>query len=295
VSLIAQDEIIFKPSELTPHEDGYYIAGFNRDKNGDGIPEFYNKCDDEYEDDLSDGIYDPHVNHEETGEQQSFKYFNCLIMPTCVHKSDPITPPVDTGYIQMSACQFTGTDTAILSYIQSPPINNLVSIYLETSADVSINESDRKIPYKIEYSKDFGTTWEKEYIYDDVKDQGGYRVTYDSESSILQTMIDASKLSPIVLRIITNDRSQLKPYQGQFVKLHALKITGEIGKTNIRRNFSDDLNIQIRNLTIYSDESVSVFNIMGQYIGTGMYIQVPASGIYLVRTENGPVQKILVK
>jgi hypothetical protein len=295
IKLSGQEEIIFTPAELIPHDEGYYISGVEVDEDQDGNMEFHNGCEDYYEDDLSDGIYDPHVNHEETGEQQDFKYFNCLIMPTCGHKGTSIDPPVAVGYIQISACQFSNTDSAIYSYIQSPAISNLVSIYMETSADVSINDS-RKVPYNIEYSKDFGVTWENDYLMDLVENQGGYRVTYDgSEYSVIQNMIDASKVSPIIIRIITNDRSVDRPYQGQFVKLHALTVTAEkaSGLNNISQN---RLYIKIQKQAIISEKgNIEVFNLMGQFIGTGDLVRVPYQGIYLVKPESGPVQKVLVQ
>lgn len=294
-TLMAQEKITLTPSELIPHEEGYYSTGIQIDENQDGIMEYHNGCDDYYEDDLSDGIYDPHVNHEETGEQQGFKYVNCMIMPDCEPKGSPIEPPVATGYIQMCACQFSNTDSAIYSYIQSPAISNLVSIYMETSADVSTNDS-RKIPYNIEYSKDLGTTWEPAYLRDNVFAQGGYRITYDSsKSSAVKKMVEASKSGPIVLRIITNDRAVDPPYQGQFVNLHALTITAERASSlnNISQN---ELKIKIQNQTIISENgTIKVYTIMGQFVGTGNQIQVGHQGIYLVKPEFGPVQKILVK
>jgi hypothetical protein len=293
--LYAQEEIILNPAELVPHQDGYYIEGVWVDEDNDGNSEFHNQCDDYFEDDMEDGIYDPHVNHEETGEQQGFNYVNCLIMPTCEHKGTAIDPPVSTGYIQMSACLYSNTDSAIYSYIQTPPVKNLVSIYLETSSDVSINEK-RQIPYNIEYSKDNGTTWENTFLGDKVAAQGGYRVTYDGSLNLeIKEMIDASKTTPIVLRIITNDREVESPNKGQFVKLHSLKLTADkVSTTDIMKN--SNIVIKTKNHSIISENhKIEVYNIMGKFIGSGKTVSVPAQGIYLVKTGEFSVQKIWVK
>lgn len=231
----------------------------------------------------------------ETGEQQEFSYFNCMIMPTCDAKSTPIEPPVATGYIQIHPCLYSYTDSAVYSYVQTPPVSNLISIYLETSSDVSINEK-RHIPYFIEFSKDGGDTWENTYVGDEVQEQGGYRVSYDGtvHSEILD-MIDASKASPIVIRIITGDRGVEGAQQGQFVKLHSFKITAEKA-SSIQNTQVSDLVLRIENRTIVSENSeIEVYNVMGQFIGTGNFVQVPGNGIYMVRSGNSPVQKILVK
>lgn len=294
----AQEEIILNPAELTPHTDGYYVAGVYVDENNDGVLEFHNGCEDYYEDDVSDGFYDPHVNHAETGEQQGFTYHNCMIMPTCGHKSSPIDPPVATGYIQLHACMYSSplTDSAIISYIQTPPVKNLTSIYMETSSDVSIN-ANRQIPYNIEYSKDNGTTWEAAYLSDVVEAQGGYRVTYDGSVNLeIQEMIDASKVGPIVLRLITNDRKVPSPMQGQFVKVHSLKLTAEKISSVDKVNTDPRINYIIENHTIKANMgSVQVFNLAGQLIGSGTQVTVPHSGIYMVRLSDSSVQKVYIK
>ena len=296
IGIIAQEEIILNPAELVPHDNGYYVSGVWVDENEDGVDEFHNGCDDYYEDEPDgspDWFYKPYLNHEETGEQQGFKYFNCMIMPTCDHKSEPIDPPVPTGYIQMHACMYSGTDSAIISYIQTPQVQNLTSIFLEISTDVSIGDH-RTIVYNIEYSKDNGESWEAVYLQDNVLAQGGHRVTFDGSVNLeIQDMIDASKVGPIVLRIITNDRGSSP--EGQFIKLHSLKITAE-EVSSIDNPTVSMLNIQTQNLSIISEkEKIEVYNIMGQFIGTGNLVEVPTQGIYLVRSENSPAQKILVK
>jgi hypothetical protein len=293
ISAFAQTEIIFNPAELTPHEDGYYKAGVYVDENQDGVDEFHNGCDDYYEDEdyIKDGFYDPSWMHQETGDQQSFKYFDCLIMPTCEYKGDGIDPPVATGYIQMHACMYSGTDTAKYSYVQSPPVSNLESIYMETSSNNSTDNRD--VVYNLEYSKDLGATWENTYFQDKIITQGGLRVTYDGSVNLeIKEMIDASKVSPIVIRVITNDREATPT--GQFIKLHSLKLTAVFASSIQSVNYSE-LVLRTEDLTIISEkQKIEVYNIMGQYIGTGNYVEVPLHGIYMVKPKNGPVQKILV-
>lgn len=297
VSIMAQEEIIFSPADLTPHQDGYYITGVYVDENEDGIMEFHNGCEDYYEDEVSDdGFYDPHENHAETGEQQGFKYVNCMIMPTCEHKGNPIDPPVALGYIQLHACLWSNTDSAIISYIQTPTVSNLVSLTLETSADVSINPS-RSIPYNIEYSKDNGTTWEYTYLSDHVLTKGGSRITYDgSVYFAMEEMINASNETPIVLRIITNDRAVAGSEQGQFVKVHLLKLTAEL-VTSVNRIKTDQPALyQVRDHTITAVRStIQVYNLTGQLIGSGTMVTVPHSGIYVVKLTDMTVHKVFIR
>jgi hypothetical protein len=291
----AQEEIEFIPADLDPHDEGYYVTGVWVDENDDGVDEYHNGCDDYWEDEdyIKDGFYDPHVNHEETGEQQDFKYFNCMIMPTCDYKGTAIDPPVETGFIQMSACLYSNTDSAIYSYIQSPQITNLVSIYLETSTN--INTESRDIVYNIEYSKDNGTTWEPTFLQDKVKEQGGYRVTYDGSINLeIQQMIDDSKLGSIIIRIITNDRNAA--ITGEYVRLHSLKLVADKPSSIQSLTSNVTLSFLINDLNIISnDKPLKVYNLMGQIIGTGYFVTVPSSGIYLVKTTDNNVQKVLIK
>jgi hypothetical protein len=299
VSIIAQEEIIFSPADLIPHDDGYYVSGVWVDENEDGVMEFHNGCDDYYEDEPDgspDWFYNPHENHAETGEQQGFKYVNCMIMPTCEHKSEPIDPPVALGYIQLHACLWSNTDSAIISYIQTPPVSNLVSLTLETSSDVSINPS-RSIPYNIEYSKDYGTTWEYTYLSDHVLTQGGSRITYDGSIYYqFEEMMNASTESPIVLRIITNDRAVAGSEQGQFVKVHLLKLTADLVTSVNRVKTGQPAKYQVRDLTITVVRStLQVYNLTGQLIGSGTKVTVPYSGIYIVRLTDMAVHKVYIK
>jgi hypothetical protein len=288
-NLFSQTEIIFDPSALIPHEDGYYISGVEVDENEDGIMEFHKGCEDYYENPLS-----PQDNHHETGTQQDFSYVNCMIMPTCEPKGTPIEPPVANGYIQMAPGLYLGTDSASMSTITTPPLSNIISMTMETSSDVSINDT-RKIPYNIEYSKDFGTTWEETYIQDYVATQGGYRIIYNTEHSLeFDEMIQASNSSPILIRISTNDKSIERPLGGQYVKVHSIKILAEKASA-IKTNFTDNNNLYINDRTVFSNEKMLIFNTNGQLVGSGQTVNVPVQGIYMVLFDNGNTQKIIIK
>lgn len=291
-----QEEIIFSPADLIPHEEGYYITGVYVDENQDGIVEFHNQCDDYYE--LVP--QDPQLNHVETGTQQDFTYMKCMIMPDCDPKGTPIDPPVKTGYIQMAPCYYTGTDSASISCILSPLLRNLVSMTLETSSDVSINEQ-RYIPYFLEYSIDKGITWEPSFIQDQVATQGGYRITYDKDHSLsFLDMIDASEETPIIIRLITNDVSVERPDKGQFVKVHHIKILAE--KVTEPSNSEQSLSsgerffFRVYDYSIFSlKDPLEVYNTLGQMVGSGMRVTLPHSGIYLVRSQQGKTQKVYIR
>jgi hypothetical protein len=288
--LFSQSEIIFNPAELIPHEDGYYIAGVYLDLNDDGTPEFYNGCFDGYENPLS-----PQDNHHETGTQQGFSYINCMIMPTCTHKSTPIEPPVPDGYIQMAPSLYLGTDSASISAVFTPPVMNLQSLFMETSSDVSINDN-RKIPYNIDYSKDNGVTWEDSYIQDYVEAQGGYRVTYNSESHLeFEEMVNVSKTNPVIIRISTNDVSLERPYKGQYVKIHSVKLMADLA-TDIVDRFDNHRRFDIRIIdrTVFSGDFFMLYNGLGQLVGSGKTICLPSQGLYIVKWPKGASQKIFI-
>jgi hypothetical protein len=289
--LLSQSGIILNPAELIPHQDGYYVAGVNLDLNEDGIMEFYNGCFDGYENPLS-----PQDNHHESGTQQDFTYINCMIMPTCAHKSTPIEPPVPDGYIQMAPSLYLGTDSASISAIITPTVINLQSLSMETSADVSINDN-RKIPYNIEYSKDNGITWEPAFIQDYVAAQGGYRATYTSESHLeFDEMVNESKVNPVLIRISTNDVSLERPLKGQYVKIHSIKIMAEI-VSSIRESNIDSrkFDILVKDRTVSSDNFMILYNCMGQFAGSGKTVCLPSPGIYIVKLPDGTSQKLFIQ
>lgn len=295
-TIFGQEEIIFSPADLEPHEDGYYLSGVDLDLDDDGETEHYSQCDDAYEG--SDTI--PQLNHQETGTQQNFDYMHCMIMPTCENKGTDIDPPVETGYIQMAPGQYLGTDSALVSSITSPEIINLESITLETSADVSINDN-RKIPYFVEISTDGGETWiEDYYINDYVATQGGYRVTYDADNTDfpndIEYFIEKSEETSIRIRILTNDVTVDRPNKGQYVKVHLFTIVAELAPESGISDLSNSevtFSVQERNI-ISSDGAVSVYTVLGSLIGSGQKVTVPEQGIYIVKTSDGLSKKVFI-
>lgn len=285
-ALFAQEEIILSPKDMIPADTGYYIGGVYKDKNPqDGIDEFYNKCVDEYGD----------ASHNEAGVQQGWTYNKCMIMPTCWPKDavdDHTLATIDhaEGYIELTKTKYAGTDSAILGYIISPAVKNLVSLDLEASPDVSSNTT-RHIYYWIEYSKDNGTTWEAAYIQDETEFKTGDAHTYDATTHPeFEEMINASKENPIVIRIMS--APQADPPGGQRVKIHYVKIMAE-KVSGIKDKTIEDLSIKVVNNVIIAEESISVYTITGQFINSGKSIEVP-DGIYIIKSPLG-ISKVFVE
>ncbi|MBN2275970.1 MAG: hypothetical protein JXR41_01615 [Bacteroidales bacterium] len=285
--IFAQEDIILDPAALIPADTGYYIGGVYKDKDQDGTDEFYNGCVDEYGD----------ASHNESGVQQGFTYNLCMIMPTCwpkdaVDDHDLAEIEHAEGYIELTKSKYPGTDSAQLGYIISPPLQNLVSLYLETSPDVSSNDS-RHIYFWVEYSKDYGATWEMSYIQDETISKAGDSRTYDGSVYLeFEEMKTASTEGPIVIRIMSTP--QESPPGPQRVKIHYLKIVADKASA-IQPVTIDCPEIKILNNTIYNeDNTIEVYNMLGQFIGRGRSVQVP-DGIYIVKTPEGSTQKVFVE
>lgn len=286
VSLFAQDEIILDPKDMTPADTGYYIGGVWKDKNDDGIDEFYNGCVDEYGD----------ANHNEAGEQSGFTYNKCMIMPTCWPKDavdDHGLAEIDhaEGYIQLTKSRYPDTDSAVLGYIITPRIKDLVSLTLETSPDVTSTES-RHIYFWIEYSKDNGTTWESSYIEDETTSKKGDSRTYDGSIYFaFEEMMDASAEGPIVIRIMSTPQEQ-----PQRVKIHYVKLVATLaGDVPVNEIKIENATFKVLDNVIYSEEGeIQVYSILGQFMGSGRSVAVQ-EGIYLVRTSDGSIHKTLIK
>ena len=274
LSLCAQDEIILNPAELIPSDTGYYIGGVWKDNNEDGVPEFYNGCIDEYGD----------SHHNESATQQGFTYEKCMIMPDCPSKDEPTI--VSVGYIEIGKTKYVGTDSARLCFIISPPLVNLTKIYLELSPDVSSNDQ-RHIWFYIDYSKDFGETWEATYIKDETISKKGDLHTYDGSIYFeFEEMQAASQAGPIVLRIMSGE---------QRVKVHLCKITADPYIVSAGSVSSRTLSFRVWNNTILAEEGkVLVFNTLGQLVGSGERVPVN-TGIYLVKTDDGTVHKVCIQ
>jgi hypothetical protein len=288
--IYAQEDFILDPSQLVPADTGYYIEGVHKDKDQDGSDEFYNGCVDEYGD----------ANHNESDIQQGFRYNRCMIMPTCYPKdavSDPSAAEIDhaEGYIELTKTKYVGTDSAVMGYIVSPSIENLVSLALETSPDVSASDQ-RHIYFLIEYSKDNGENWENAYIQDETTSKKGDLHEYSSTNADFNKMITASQSGSIVLRVMTKPQIQIGDkieYASQRLKVHYLKIVGEKGSA-VRSLIVEKPELQIVNNTIYCENNtMKVYNTLGQFMGTGNSVAVK-NGIYIVRFENGATRKILV-
>ena len=274
LGLQAQHEFILDPSKLIPHDTGYYIGGIWKDLVGDdGIPEFYNGCFDAYGD----------ASHNESGVQQGFTYEKCMIMPDCPSKDEPTN--VAVGYIEIGKTRYVGTDSARLCYIISPSLVNLSKIYLEVSPDVS-SQTWRHIWYYFEYSKDNGETWELTYIKDETVSKKGDIKTYDGSLYFeFEEMKEASEAGPIVLRLMSGE---------QRVKVHLLKITADEVTSGISVKEDPVLFKVYENLIIASEGKISVYNPLGQLVGSGESVYVP-NGIYIVKTSDGHIKKVYIE
>lgn len=291
VSLFAQEEIILDPSQLTPADTGYYIGGVWKDKDQNGEDEFYNGCIDEYGD----------ANHNESGVQQGFTYYHCMIMPDCWPKDaadDHTLATIDhpEGYIEITKTKYYQTDSAVLGYIISPPVKNLVSLDLEVSAD---NSTESK--FWLEISKDNGATWELSPFIEGTTGTDGNKkgidLKYDAASDAsFAKMITASQESSLVIRLMTKPQMTDNPkdYRGQRLKVHWLKIVAE--RASAVKPIREDLvQVKVMDNMIFTEQgNIEVYNLLGQSMGSGNYIAVK-SGIYIVRTENGATQKVLVR
>lgn len=290
IGLFAQaTDIILDPAQLIPADTGYYIGGVWKDKNSDGVDEFYNQCLDEYGD----------ASHNEDGEQFGFTYNDCMIMPTCWPKNavdDHSLAEIDhpEGYIELTKSRYYGTDSARLGYIISPVIENLESLTLETSPDVSSNDQ-RRIKFWLEYSKDFGETWEVSFIEDETVSKAGESRTYDGSVYLeFGDMKTASTQGPIVLRIMS--KPEQEGYSSQRVKVHWLKIVAEYSTYAVKSTYLNNPgNLKVYKGTISSpNEVINVFDITGKRIGFGESVHVDNSGIYIVKTHSGNVHKLYV-
>lgn len=301
----------FNPYYLTPDADGYY-------KNGDTVYTSYNGdyevfaggCTDGYEDTYyDDSVYSPQKNHHESGTQQDFTYKNCMIMPTCYATDDDGTN-VPAGFIQLAQGIAKGnTEYAdSMSYIISPPLENLTELYLALSCDVTPNDK-RTVDFIIEYSRDNGATWsgsndDDVYIKDQVTAKSGMTVNYEEDDEVFANefndMIAASNEGTILLRIKT--LSFYAATTGQAVNIHYMKITADEGDTTTTSAIStagiiEEPFFSVEDKTILSTntENLYIYSTMGQLIGKGLEITVPESGIYIIKSNSNAVQKVFIK
>jgi hypothetical protein len=296
----AQREITLDPSKLIPSDTGYYIKGIDLDKNKDGIMEHYDSCSQEFGD----------KEHFEKGIQQGFSYQKCMIMPTCPSKNMPTN--VSIGYIQLGRSSNVGTPTEVLSAVTSPPIKNFKSLYLEVSPDNS-PLATRHIYFFIKYSSDNGLTWAPDSLLDETLDKAGDIHTYDSTSvaslpkdtseinrlkfkARIKEIITASKAGPIILRVYTDPQPTAA---AQRLRIHKLIITADtVGQqpNAIPIVKVDKPSFNVINNVVYAKEGrVSVYNILGQCVGSGASVTISISGIYIIKTYKGKTYKVYVK
>lgn len=301
----AQTTFEFIPSELTPAEDGYFLSGITYDFDDNGTDEHIQGCPEvggiDWEDyerrDPANVIYELHS--ESDSLESGFEYYNCMVMPVCNGKYAVDSVDLSTGYVQVRPLIDTSDVALELSYIQSPPMKNLVSIYVETSPDVSIN-TKRQIPYFIEISLDGGETYDSIInIVDHVGYQAGYSVTYDAETSVqLRDLQDISSGKNFVLRFTSNYDNIASPETGQYVKFHKIIITADEAdaETGVLANDElDQSSFIIKNGFISIPEGeVSVYRISGQFVGRGNQVAVN-KGLYIITTDSGLRKKIFIK
>ncbi len=305
-SVLAVDPIEFSPYYLTPDPAGFYKTGsykYETDAEGNKTDStLYYGCSTETND----------SDHWETDTQQNYVYQNTVIMPECWPlDADQETGDgslVDQGYIQLGKTKYTGTDSANLCYIISPKIQNLDSISVQISPDATPQKT-RKIGLNIEYSLDNGSTWSgsnDEDVYIQIDATSKYGETHHmstSNSNMVNEFGDfvTASESGILIRFMSIDVSTSTTYtQGsQRCKVHNIKIYAEEATTTTaieNASVIDQTTITINDHTISTKDGsqIAVFNYLGQTMGIGTSVSVQ-TGIYIVRTEDGQAQKVLVK
>lgn len=290
ISLFAQDEIILDPSTLVPADTGYYIGGTMKDEDGDGTPEFYNGCYDAY----GDG------SHNEAGVQQGYTYNRSMIMPDCWPKDaidDHTAALIDhaEGYIELTKSKYPNTDSAVMGYIITPAVKDLVSLTLELSPDNTPQES-RPVSWYLEYSKDNGVTWEETYIESNLatKEKKGEEWIYDADGYLeFDEMVRESESTPIVIRILSKPLTET--YTPQRLKVHYIKLVATMATIGVNSIAVQPMSIKVLDRQIISENGrIEVYNILGSKVGSGKSVNVDR-GIYIVKSESGEKQKVLVQ
>ena len=316
----AQTEFTLVAGDMTPHDEGYFLSGFDYDLIGnDGVEEHYQGCPEDGGADWEDyerryqyenrcgEIEGPCVFydlHNETGEQFGWQYKNAMIMPVCDQKYDPVLEPaLSMGYIQLKPLVDTLDEDIKYSYILSPEISNLQSVTIEASPDIGIQADRRFVPYNIEYSTDGGLTFDDvNYVDDAVDDNGGVRKTYTADNnSYFKEIVNASKAGNIHLRFIGNlDNGDLGAYKGQYLKIHKITIVADSASSEpidvvaSSRLIKEDP-IKIQNYTVSVEKGqVSVYTISGQFQGRGQSVEV-CSGLYVLVTDSGFKKKVFIQ
>lgn len=309
----AQTTFEFIGSEIEPLQEGFYMGGLTFDFNGDGTDEFENGCPSANVDPEDYERRDPfnvtYDAHNESGTYLGWAFKNVMILPDCDQKyiddETQIDPLVSHGFVQLRPQIDTSNLDISESYIYSPYVRNLELITIETSADISIQQDKRYIPYLIEYSLDSGETFVQDYYIMGLVDiRGGTRKTYNEEYPNFAQMIADSESKNVLLRFAANfDDPGLGAYKGQYVNVHKIMIvadsaSAEVPDESIILSASQPLrwsSIFVKDNYICVEEgTVTVYSLSGRLIGTGKSVTV-RSGLYVAVSSEGERRKILIR
>lgn len=306
--LQAQEDttIVMNPGDFTPHQDGYYLLGV--DKEEDGVINHYEGCYDAYGD----------SDHKESGEQNGWEYGNVIIFRNCdpegvdnaVKGTPPEGWPEEGNMIQLTKHKYALSDSAELGYLVSPEFTSISSLEVLVATDLSTH--GRTIMIMIEASLDGGETWQyadtedgTEFIWDEVVDQGGNFLTYTAGSSeSFDAIKAASESGPIRLRFLTMPAQgvDFSEESGERLKIWGITIEAKTvpegsGGTVLAAEPKTEA------FTIRDDEFIAtkgvhelhVYNLSGVLIGSGKRVPACGQGLYLVKTSNGVTKKIYLK
>lgn len=305
--------IVMNPGDFTPHDDGYYIAGVDKDLVGDdGIPEHYDGCFDAYGD----------ADHKESGTQNDWEYGSVIIFRDC--DTSPETAddavkgtqpeenwPTEGNMIQLSKHKYALTDTATFGYMVSPEFTSISSLEVKVSTDVSIN-ANRTIWMLVEASKDGGETWEyinnpdgTEYIYQQLTNQGGDIHTYTAGTNEgFDAIAAASAAGPIQLRFMPMPPpgASTDITNGERLKLWEITIQAKTApeepQTVLGTEVTEGPAFTIRNgafIAAKRTENLHVYTLSGALVGSGNRVQTCGEGLYIVKASDGTTKKIYLK
>ncbi|MEP4531669.1 MAG: hypothetical protein ABJ004_01195 [Cyclobacteriaceae bacterium] len=304
--------IVMDAGDFTPHEDGYYIAGVDKDLvGGDGIPEHYDGCFDAYGD----------ADHREVGNQNGWDYSNVIIFRSCsddpetvddvIKGTQPEGWPSEGNLIQVTKHKYALTDSADYGHISSPAFTNISSLSVYVSTDLAINNS-RSIFMMIEASLDGGETWEyidnpdgTAFVYQQLTNQGGDIHTYTAGSNEgFDAIIAASQAGPIQLRFVSIPPpfTDTSVTNGERLNFWNITIEAQTApKSNTETPLAVGLDkihpfiIQNRHFIANPGENLFVYNLSGTLLGKGKDVEVSQKGLYVVKTSSGATEKVFLK
>ena len=307
----ADTTIVMDPADFTPHDDGYFLAGVDKDLIGDdGVTEHYSGCEDAYGD----------AEHKESGTQNGWMYDSVIIFRGC--STDPGvvddavkgTQPEENwpevgNMIQLGKHKYALTDSASFSALVSPAFTSISSLTVKVSTDVSINNS-RTIWMMIEASKDGGETWEyldnpngTAFIHQQLTNQGGDIHTYTAGggNAGFEEIVAASNAGAIQLRIIAFP-PPFTDANGERLKIWEVTIQGKTVPEEIVTVLAAD-NLKAEPAFVIRDgefiaakgQTLNVYTLSGVLIGSGERIPACDKGLFIVRTNDGESKKIYLK